>query len=155
MCRTVSTNKVVSVVFLENDQKAAVRCLNYASALLASESQELRPGVPLTHEAFLPGGLVPWKARRALAHLEATSDRRSGLASCMPGDGGRYKAGRALTRIFGSSPLQVSAGTQRGNCSRPVNRQKAQRGLAGLGETFQRVSALRPCDRRRSTRTLS
>ena len=56
---------------LENDDEAAWRCQKDASALLTSESQDLRPSTPLTRQACLPPGLARWQVKRALAFIEA------------------------------------------------------------------------------------
>jgi AraC family transcriptional regulator len=60
-----------AIVFLEDDQEVAMQCLNDVSALLASESQDLRPRVPLKHHGPVSGGLARWQTKRTLAYIEA------------------------------------------------------------------------------------
>src|SRR5580692_9867540 len=57
--------------FFETDRAAAWRCLNDASNLLGGESNE--PGIPLRAAPAAPrrGGLPKWRAKRALAYIEA------------------------------------------------------------------------------------
>jgi AraC family transcriptional regulator len=50
-----------AMVFLEKDQEVAMQCLNDVSALLASESHDLRPHVSLAR----------WQTKRTLAYIEA------------------------------------------------------------------------------------
>ena len=56
---------------LEHDRAAAWRCLKDASALLGSETQDPVSGFPLPQNAFRPGGLARWQAKKALAYIDA------------------------------------------------------------------------------------
>jgi AraC family transcriptional regulator len=108
-----------AMVFLENDHKAAMRCLNDASALLASESHDLPPAVPLTHRAFLPGGLARWQAKRALAYIEANLGSKLSprqLADLVAFSKSHFS--RAFKRSLGLAPMAYVV-------SRRVERAKA------------------------------
>jgi AraC family transcriptional regulator len=108
-----------AMVFLENDHKAAMRCLNDASALLASGSHDLPPAVPLTHRAFLPGGLARWQAKRALAYIEANLGSKLSprqLADLVAFSKSHFS--RAFKRSLGLAPMAYVV-------SRRVERAKA------------------------------
>jgi AraC-like DNA-binding protein len=57
--------------FLEINRAAAWRCLNDASKLLGRDSDEPQIESRAAHDAARRGGLVKWRANRALAYIEA------------------------------------------------------------------------------------
>lgn len=101
---------VNNVALLENDDEAAGCCLNDASALLRSESQELGPSAPLTHQARLSGGLASSQAKRALAYIEANLGAkisRRELADLLTCSESHFS--RAFKRTLGRPPIAYVA----------------------------------------------
>ena len=102
--------RVSNVALLENGDEAAGRCLNEASALLRSESQDLRPSAPLTHQALLRGGLARSQANRALAYIEAnlgSKISRRELADLLTCSESHFA--RAFKRTLGRPPIAYVA----------------------------------------------
>ena len=112
--------RVSNVALLENDDEAAGCCLNEASALLRSESQDLRASAPPTHQGFLSGGLVRSQAKRALAYIEAnlgSKISRRELADLLTCSESHFA--RAFKRTLGRPPIAYVA-------SRRVERAKVR-----------------------------
>jgi len=92
--------------FLESDRDAAWRCLQDASLLLVSESQEAGHNAPTIPSGFQPGGLARWQAKRALAYIEANLGSKieaRELAGLVSFSTGHFS--RAFKRSLGLPPM--------------------------------------------------
>jgi AraC family transcriptional regulator len=93
--------------FLANDYEAARRCLNEASALLASQSQNVRLSATVTHRPFSSRGLTRWQTRRVLAHIEANIGNKIQpleLAALVAFSKSHFS--RAFKRTVGLAPME-------------------------------------------------
>jgi len=96
--------------FLESDRDAAWRCLQDASLLLESDSQEAANNASAIPSGFHAGGLARWQAKRALAYIEANLGSRietRELAGLVSFSKGHFS--RAFKRSLGLPPMAYVA----------------------------------------------
>jgi AraC family transcriptional regulator len=96
--------------FFETDRATAWRCLNDASNLLGRESNE--PSIELRAAADAPrrGGLPKWRAKRALAYIEANLGSKIAIGEMADFVAlSKSHFSRAFKQSLGSSPMTYVA----------------------------------------------
>jgi len=96
--------------FFETDRAAAWRCLNDASNLLGGQSSE--PGIEVRAAPDVPGrgGLPKWRAKRALAYIEANLASKIAIGEVADFVAlSKNHFSRAFKQSVGSSPMTYVA----------------------------------------------
>jgi AraC family transcriptional regulator len=96
--------------FFETDRETAWRCLNDASNLLGRESNE--PSIELRAAQDVPrgGGLPKWRAKQALAYIEANLGLKIAIGEMADFVGlSKSHFSRAFKQSLGSSPMTYVA----------------------------------------------
>jgi len=118
MSRAQSTHPAVEVShlvrramsFFESDRAAAWRCLNDASNLLGRESSEPRIELRAAADAPRRCGLPKWRAKRALAYIEANLGSKIAIGEVADIVAlSKSHFSRAFKQSLGSSPMTYIA----------------------------------------------
>jgi AraC family transcriptional regulator len=96
--------------FFETDRAAAWRCLNDASNLLGAESSEPSVELRAAPDAARRGGLPKWRAKRALAYIEANLGSKIAIGEVADLVAlSKNHFSRAFKQSLGSSPMTYVA----------------------------------------------
>jgi AraC family transcriptional regulator len=99
-----------AMTFFETNREAAWRCLREASTLLGAEPKESGINAPMLQNAFRPGGLATWQAKRALDYIEANLGSKMAIEEMADVVAlSKSHFSRAFKHRVGSSPMAYVA----------------------------------------------